>query len=120
MNRYLHYLVFTDSKNTILKKRIGKGIWAGLYDFPLLVKDEGEELTAIDLESYNYNDFSYDGSFKHILSHQKIFATFWQIQVKQISLNEQQIKIPINLVEDYPLPQLLIRYIKESSLFEAD
>ncbi|MFT5821608.1 MAG: A/G-specific adenine glycosylase [Crocinitomix sp.] len=120
VNRYLHYVVFTNGKNTVLKKRTGKGIWEGLYDFPLIEKKEGEELTKEDLNSFNFIDFTFDGTFKHILSHQRIFATFWQVQVNAIKLIDNQIETPINQVEDYPLPQLLIRYIKESSLFEAD
>ena len=120
VNRYLHYLVFTDGKKTVLKKRTGKGIWEGLYDFPLIEKKEGEELTEDDLKSVDLIGFDFDGSFKHILSHQRILATFWLVRVKRIKLVDNQIEIAINQVEDYPLPQLLIRYIKESRLFEAD
>jgi len=120
VNRYLHYLVLTDGENTVLKKRTGKGIWEGLYDFPLIEKKVGEELTENDLKSEDLVGFDFDGSFKHILSHQRILATFWLVRVKRIKLVDNQIKIAINQVEDYPLPQLLIRYIKESRLFEAD
>ncbi|MDG1914682.1 MAG: A/G-specific adenine glycosylase [Crocinitomix sp.] len=120
VNRYIHYLVFTDGQNTALKKRTGKGIWEGLYDFPMVEKKEGEELTKKDLESFTFSDFTFDGTFKHILSHQKILATFWQVQVEQVKLVDNQIEIPIHQIEDYPLPQLLIRYIKESRLFGAD
>jgi A/G-specific adenine glycosylase len=120
VNRYIHYLVFTDGQNTVLKKRTGKGIWEGLYDFPMVEKKKGEELEKNDLESYNFSDFTFDGTFKHILSHQKILATFWLVQVKQVKLVDNQIEIPIRQIEDYPLPQLLIRYIKESRLFGAD
>lgn len=120
VNRYIHYVVLSDGRSTVLKKRTGKGIWEGLYDFPMVEKKEGEELTESDLQSYGFSEFTFDGSFKHILSHQKIFATFWHVQVKQIKLVENQIEVNINQVEDYPLPQLLIRYIKESRLFGAD
>ncbi|NOQ70672.1 MAG: A/G-specific adenine glycosylase [Crocinitomix sp.] len=120
VNRYLHYVVFTNGKNTVLKKRTGKGIWEGLYDFPLVEKKEGEELTKNDLEELDFIDLTFDGNFKHILSHQRIFATFWQVRVKHIKLIDNQIETPINEIEDYPLPQLLIRYVKESTLFEAD
>ena len=86
----------------------------------MVEKKEGEELTKKDLESFTFSDFTFDGTFKHILSHQKILATFWQVQVEQVKLVDNQIEIPIHQIEDYPLPQLLIRYIKESRLFGAD
>ena len=116
--RFFHYLVITDGKNTVLKKRIGKGIWQGLYDFPLIEKED--ELNETDLIGYDFNKFDFDGSFKHILSHQKIRASFWIVDVSEIKVSEGQVVVPINDVEDYPLPQLLIRYINASRLFGAD
>lgn len=119
-NRFLHYKVLFDGENTVLKKRTGKGIWQGLYDFPSIEKKVAGELTEKDLEDFEFKGMDYDGAFKHILSHQKIQASFWVIRVDQIQLAENEIKVPIDKVEGYPLPQLLIRYINASHLFGAD
>lgn len=119
-NKFFHYLVLTDGEKTVLKKRTGKGIWQGLYDFPLIEKSRASELTPADLKTIPYTDFEPDGTFKHILSHQKINATFWIVRVKGIKPSENQIVVSIQSIEDYPLPQLLIRYIRASSLFGAD
>ena len=54
------------------------------------------------------------------LSHQKLNATFWLVETKEVPVQKGQLKVTINEVEDYPLPQLLIRYINASSLFGAD
>lgn len=120
VNKFFNYLVLFDGKNTVLKKRTEKGIWQGLYDFVLIEKETAAELTLEDLKAYNPIRFWPDGEFKHILSHQKIQAAFWVVEVKKIKTDEKQVILPLAEVEDYPLPQLLIRYIKASPLFGAD
>lgn len=120
VNRFFNYLVFFDGEHTVLKKRTDKGIWQGLYDFVLIEKETAAELTVEDLKVYNPIRFRLDGEFIHILSHQKIQATFWVVEVETIETDEKQVIVPLTEVEDYPLPQLLIRYIKASPLFGAD
>src|SRR5258707_9166315 len=42
-NRYFNYLVVADeAENTIIQKRVAKGIWHNLYEFPL-IETEGVE-----------------------------------------------------------------------------
>jgi len=118
-DRYLNYIIYTDGISTVLKKRTGKGIWQGLYDFPMI---ETKEETEIGFANLLVKDGTIimDGKFKHILSHQKLNATFWLVKTKEMPIQKGQLKVAINEVEDYPLPQLLIRYINASSLFGAD
>ncbi len=119
-NRYFNYLVLTDGIHTVLKKRTGKGIWQGLYDFPLIEKKDQAEISTDDLAKYNTLDYRPDGIFQHILSHQKIKATFWLVNVKKIEIEKNQVLVKINDIEDYPLPQLLIRYMNSNSLINRD
>lgn len=118
--RYINYLVCIDNDITWIKKRTGKGIWQGLYDFPAIELNTDRNLTKKDLTAYRFSDYHLDGNFKHILSHQIIHAKFWIVNVNNKPSDASLEKINLNQLEDYPLPQLLIRYIEQSSLFGAD
>lgn len=118
--KFFHYLIVTDGKKLLIKKRTGKGIWQGLYDFPLIEKSKGEKLTREELDERGALDYQEDGTFKHILSHQKIQATFWVLNVKTVVPKDNERVISIQELEDYPLPQLLIRYIEASSFIQVD
>lgn len=120
LKRYLNYLVLTDGVSTIIQKRRGKGIWEGLYDFPCIEQLEARELELADVIGYAPREINSDGQLKHILSHQAIFAHFWTIEVRQLVVKDEQIIVPLNGIQGFPLPQLLIRYINQSRLFGAD
>jgi len=114
--RKFHYLVVTDGKKTVLKKRAEKDIWFGLYDFPLLEPDEAENKILEEIQQLKPVRVEKDGSMKHILSHQKIQATFWLIHVKKIVTNTGEIAVKLDDLDNYPMPQLLIRYLESGRL----
>jgi len=121
VNRNLHYLVITDGESLLLKKRGTNGIWAGLYDFPELEYETNINPKKEDIKKWNLKTIDLDGSFTHILSHQKIQANFWLAKVDQIQKsNDSEQKIRIDHLDDFPMPQLLIRYLQSASIFEAD
>lgn len=119
-NRFFNYLIVTNGNEIILKKRNKKDIWEGLYDFPLLEKEKNEPLDIEDLKRFNKITCQEDGFFKHILSHQIIHATFWIVKVEAIELYDGEISIPYESIKDYPMPQLLIRYINASEHFTTE
>lgn len=94
-NQYYQYLVIEYNGQFMMKKREGKGIWHGLYDFPLLQSDEefqNFEITNIEKDTclklplpvkYQKSE-----NFKHILSHQKLFIDFFHIKL------EHEIELP--------------------------
>ena len=117
--RFFNYGLVTDGKKIVLKKRGDGDIWNGLYDFRLIenLKDSSEVPDKFnDLEKVS---IKLDGTFTHLLSHQKISAKFWMVKVKKIKLNKGEILVDISNLYDYPMPQLLIRYLNESSLLYA-
>ena len=119
-NRFINYLVIHDGQQLIIKKRSKKGIWQGLYDFPEIEYESNEALKPEDLEKRGIADLRYDGEFTHILSHQKILAKFWLTSVKELKVNKGEQIIPLENLEDFPMPQLLIRYLESSSFFKGD
>ena len=111
--RFLNYIVFIDSKQkTIVKKRINKDIWYKLNEFPLI-----ESKTEIK-NIFTNSDFKklVDNSYltlkkenekiyrvKHVLSHQILYISFYQISVKEVitsgvhlsHLNNYNFPVPI-------------------------
>lgn len=84
-DRYFWYLVHSKEDMMAFYKRKGKDIWAGLYEFPLIETEtniEDEFLAAFDKRLPNRpktikNVTSL--SRPHILSHQRIFASFVEL-----------------------------------------
>lgn len=81
--RHFRYAYIICGNEVIIKKRGAGDIWQGLYDFPL---EESEEKFLSDTENIHFfealKDFEtkivYNSSntYKHILTHQRIFANF--------------------------------------------
>ena len=91
--RFFNYLVFVSQEgNTILEERKGKGIWQGLYQFPLI--ETNERITAEELlKLEEFQRLTPDDSkvslhnqqeIIHKLSHQHLDTRFWIIQSEKI------------------------------------
>ena len=91
--RYFNCLVLqTKANKTLLHKRVGKGIWQNLYEFPLVEtsKEIGEKEL---LKEQKFIDFvqNYEYHLKqivpkpivHKLSHQHLHITFWLVSVSK-------------------------------------
>ncbi len=115
--RFFNYLVFVDKKNnTKLEQRKGKGIWQGLFQFPLIETEEfvtekqlkpaiAEQFPNLDIESMRlYNQ----EAIVHKLSHQHLQTRFWIVEVKS-SLTTTVSWLNI---EDFPVPILIANFIK--------
>jgi len=110
-NRYLNYIVTTDKKNIVIKKRGPKDIWQGLFDFPLIETDKPAEEIG--------ESIYLDKQIKHILSHQHIYASFWIKEVDKLTIEEPEQIIKLTDLEEYALPQLLVKYLNSSDYFNG-
>lgn len=122
--RYFYYFEVRCGENVFLRKRIYKDIWQNLYEFPLVEK--GGELSIEEL----LNDKEYCSLFedakviqikkmssvKHVLSHQIIHATFFRIDVDDVSLGDVYIPIKVEEVELFPVSRLIHKYLEEVGL----
>lgn len=87
-DRYIDYFFFYNEQYILLKKRIGKGIWQGLFE-GLMVESEKQMETPQFLEDLNkQNDLPKNNTIegvsdtvKHILSHQNLYIRFWKVSV---------------------------------------
>jgi len=118
--RYFNYIVpIINNESTLLNKRPEKGIWASLYEFPLVETNEGVELDRLkkelqklevlkvpfELSKYNEKEIV------HKLSHQHIYTRFWIATTRE----EVQQAIPVSEIEKYPVPILIANFINEFS-----
>lgn len=118
-NKYFNFLVFvSENKKTILEKRVERGIWQNLYQFPLIetqesllykdFKNNNDVITYINGATYNvslYNEIE----IVHKLSHQHLHTKFWILKVKELPKKG----IDIINVTSYPVPVLISRFIDE-------
>lgn len=114
--RYFNYLVLIDEDFTYLKERTTKDIWQGLFDFPLIETNQTINSSKSLLKELAIKDISVinkSAAVKHILSHQKIYATFWEIKPsEQITNNPNYTKVKLKEINNYPVPKLIENYIK--------
>lgn len=117
-NRWFNYLVVvSDEKETLLEQRKEKGIWQGLYQFPLLETSEPiqnivsfEERIEKKIRIKKFSITLYNKEIKvHKLSHQHLHTTFWIVETKENLKNG----IPLQTIEKYPVPILIGNFIEE-------
>jgi A/G-specific adenine glycosylase len=116
--KYFNYIVVITKENkTIFEERKGKGIWQGLYQFPLI-----ETVTEVALdELVDSTDFQTlvpmnasiqlfnEISIVHKLSHQHLFTKFWVLSTD----HHQKALINWQEIELFPVPVLIANFLKE-------
>ena len=121
-DRYFNYIVLHHKGTTAINKRGEKDIWTNLYDFPLIetVKELKEEQFLKSAEwkkfigSAKYTVKSISASYKHILSHQKIYARFWEIECDNPFdklLPKTAVIIKEKDIHKYAVPRLIENYL---------
>jgi len=121
--RYFNYIVMLSEENkTILEQREGKGIWEGLYQFPLVESNSllsleelvmntefiEKEISSAKISLYN------EIPVIHKLSHQHIYTRFWIIENASIKGDA----VSLSKIEEYPVPVLIANFIKEFEFSE--
>jgi len=118
--RYFNYIVpIINTESTLLKKRSEKGIWANLYEFPL-IETKGSVLfselkaeiqqSGMFSESFELSVFN-EKEIVHKLSHQHIFTKFWVVTTQE----KLKGAISFSETEKYPVPVLIENFINEFS-----
>ena len=122
-NRYFNYIVLNHKGKIAINKRGKSDIWTNLYDFPNIETEkqftEDQFLKSVEWKSFIknavYSVKSVASGYKHILSHQKIYATFWEISCeKPLSKLLQETGKIINEenIHEYAVPRLIENYLK--------
>ena len=121
-NRYLHYFVFNYKDNVYIQKRTEKDIWQNLYEFYLIETDEPETPEVLLKNKVLKNlalDFKVDSitsTKKHILSHQHLYATFYELKINAPLKTKVLQKIKRSDLTNYGISQLITKYLSGKSL----
>jgi A/G-specific adenine glycosylase len=116
-NRYFNFLVVkTDADLTILSERKGKGIWQGLYQFPLIESDKNINKNELVSSEEFINLFPHETTISlfnkkeivHKLSHQHLYTQFWIVETAISS----EAKINWNAIKKYPVPVLIANFLE--------
>ncbi len=126
--RYFHYLVLRQAGKVWLSKRSEKDIWEQLYEFPLLelshpANGPGEirssALWAQLLGQQDVQISRVSPPFSQVLTHQKIYATFWEVELPPgASVESEQIKPEKQEnLHNFAFPKIIDWYLKDKSLY---
>ena len=116
-NRYFNFMVVkTDADFTILSERKGKGIWQGLYQFPLIESDKNINKNELIASEEFINLFPNETTISlfnkkeivHKLSHQHLYTQFWIVETENLS----EAKIKWNAIRKYPVPVLIANFLE--------
>ena len=121
-NRFFNYLVVSDdNENTIIQKRIAKGIWHNLYEFPLIETERVEDSDCISnliqSDFFKGNEIvgiseSNPETIIHKLSHQHLHIKFWKIKVNGTIKNA----INSKTLKTFPFPIVIHNFIEKDFL----
>ena len=122
--RYFHYLVFKKEGLFHMNERGPKDIWQGLFDFKLI--ESQNQLSTGELVDILPREFSKNvivthesKVFKHLLTHQHIYATFYQMEISNSPWKDSSGFLSntkaynVDEIKTLPKPKLIDKYLKE-------
>ncbi len=119
--RYFYYYIFECKDSILLDKRTKKDIWKNLYQFPLVEsKNEFSDTEILKLKvpfkiNKKTNLKSISVTYKHILTHQIIYARFIHIETEDFNLNDSNfIRVNKKDIYKFAVPRLLENYIVQN------
>jgi A/G-specific adenine glycosylase len=124
--RYFYYVVIQKGKSLLMRKREGKDIWHGLYDFFLLEKSRPlktdkllDEVATASGGRLAVEEVEISKNYKHILTHQVIHAKFVLIKTGNFPLpKDGKLKFyTFEKIYDLPKPVLIIRFLTDYKNF---
>ncbi|PHR46355.1 MAG: A/G-specific adenine glycosylase [Fluviicola sp.] len=114
-NKYFNFFI-SSSNQLQIEKRKGKGIWQNMFQLPLIESDKPltlNDVKSITKKKWNTKTQNKITEYQHILSHQKIHASFWKVD-SLITNESEYITVNLDEIRDYPLPRLIDRYLEEN------
>jgi A/G-specific adenine glycosylase len=116
---FFEYFFFKMNGYTLVNKRANDGIWQNMYEFPLIttndLKNTEEILNHNQFESWVKGiDFIIESisEFKHILTHRKINARFWEINCQNTLPASNFQKIKIETIDKLAVSRLIEKFIQ--------
>ncbi len=122
--RFFNYFIIEQNGNFAMRKRKGRDVWEGMYDFYLKECEENiQDLLYLATEDVFLTDLMKKSLIKresitytHILTHQRIQTKFWHLEVQEnflVDLPQELEWYSLNEVDDLPKSTLVNNYLKE-------
>lgn len=118
--RYFTYFVVRNGENLLMKKRVNKDIWKGLYDFYLVETDKpitADKLLKADpfLKKISSGKPDCSPHYQHILTHQTIVSQFVLLNARKGALVEESEMAYYgpHEIQRLPKPVLISRFLKD-------
>jgi A/G-specific adenine glycosylase len=121
-NRYFYYGVFIYKNKVFVKKRTDKDIWQGLYDFPMVETNRKISMSSlVETEKFkkvfseNFISCKTIGKpVKRILSHQVIYAQFFELQYKNgfVPTMQNAEQVSVKSLRKLPVPKIIEKFIE--------
>ncbi|MFI8377584.1 A/G-specific adenine glycosylase [Leeuwenhoekiella sp. NPDC079379] len=127
-DRFFNYVILiTQDRKTVLSKREEKGIWQGLYDFPLLESTKDLDSKTFSKRVKDFSIIGIDGpvlfsdleveSVKlgqiepiiHKLSHQRLYVKFWIAKLVEAKGLQT---IPFTSFSEFAVPRVIDRFME--------
>lgn len=110
--RHFSYVYMTTPDDEVLLlRRTDNDIWKGLYEFPLVESEEPLSLASIQKRFVAGQWSILRQGYIHQLTHQRLVVDFYMLQLPQKDLSLQGIWVKKSELQNYALPQLLVRLI---------
>ena len=126
-DRYFNYFLLKQDEFLFLRKRNEKDIWKNLFELPMIETPEiiaKESLLKLKERKALFRDDEYrhlevSDSSTQVLTHQKIFANFIEVEMKKSYTvkSDEIIKIHRSELKKFPFPKIISCFLKEKELF---
>lgn len=124
--RYFNYFAILHNDNILVIERRSKDIWKGMYDFLLFETEMEQDFETLLKEEAKYlsdlgNLVTSSSNFKHILTHQTIFAKFFMLSVESrksfdvIKAKFDLEEIKVVELDSLPISRLMDKYLKKET-----
>jgi A/G-specific adenine glycosylase len=122
--RHFYYLVLQHKNRLLMKKRMHRDIWNGLFDFHLIERDrsvKAEKLledTSLKKWIRKQDEVTISKKYKHVLSHQVIHSTFISIKTdRKINFEKDGLSYySFKKIAKLPKPVLVSRFLADHYL----
>lgn len=122
--RYFYYIVYSYQNKFYMKQRQHKDVWRQLFDFYMIEKEEGLHYRhlskEIDINNKQANLALESPSYKHVLTHQHIFARFFVVNLARplpslFTKKHQLVLYDEDQIENLPKPKLISNFLSDLS-----
>lgn len=124
-DRYFNYFIFKQNDFVHIQKRTRKDIWQNLYEFPLLettkIIEESDLLKMDTWQTWtgiaDVKTTKISKPYKQLLTHQKIIAQFWEVEVVgELLLTDEAVSlVKLGNLSKFAFPKVIDTYLKDKN-----